>query len=323
MQNFRNYYQLLGVPREATLDEVKAAFRKLARQYHPDMNPGDKAAEEAFKAVGEAYEVLSDPERREQYDKFSQYWKQPGFVRKGRGGRNASDLNFSEFPDFNTFVDQLLNRREAAAPRPAARSTSRTAAVNAPPKADPKTAVRPTAKRSTRSTRPPRDTEARLTVPLDKAYTGGRERIRLEDGRALEVNMPPAMVDGQRIRLKGQGSHGGDLYLKIAIASHPFFVVDGADIYCQVPVTPSEAILGEAIEVPTLDGPVKMSIPAGIQSGQKLRLAGKGYPINGDRGDQIVELMIALPRDLTHHERELYEKLRQLETFNPRSHLFL
>ena len=135
--------------------------------------------------------------------------------------------------------------------------------------------------------------------------------------------MPPAMVDGQRIRLKGQGSNGGDLYLKISIASHPFFLVDGADIFCQVPVTPSEAILGEAIEVPTLDGPVKMSIPAGIQSGQKLRLAGKGYPINGDRGDQIVELQIVLPRDLTHHERELYEKLRQLETFNPRSHLLL
>jgi curved DNA-binding protein len=133
--------------------------------------------------------------------------------------------------------------------------------------------------------------------------------------------MPAAMVTGQKIRLKGQGVSGGDLYLKIEVGSHPFFKVDGADISCQVPITPSEAVLGGPIEVPTLDGFVKMLIPAGVRSGQKLRLGGKGYPINGRRGDQIVELQIAIPKDLTDMERDLYEKLRQIETFDPRGDL--
>ncbi|MBF2090688.1 MAG: J domain-containing protein [Synechococcales cyanobacterium K44_A2020_017] len=330
MQNFRNYYQILGVPRDATLDDIKKAFRALARQYHPDMNPGNKAAEETFKDLGEAYEVLSDVSRREQYDRFSQYWKQPGFQRKTRSGRGAADdLNFSDFPDFNSFVDQLLNRREetvARAPAPRAASPRPAASTSAPPRPA-STGKAPRRSPPPKSTANPspraRDTEARLTVPLETAYAGGRERIRLEDGRSLEVNMPAAIVSGQRIRLKGQGSQGGDLYLKITLAPHAFFGVEGADIYCKVPVTPSEAILGAAVEIPTLDGPVKMTIPAGVQPGQKLRLAGKGYPIEGQRGDQIVEIVLALPKDLTTHERELYEKLRQLETFNPRGHLFL
>jgi curved DNA-binding protein len=160
-------------------------------------------------------------------------------------------------------------------------------------------------------------------VPLNKAYNGGRERIRLEDGRSLEVSMPAAMVNGQRIRLKGQGVAGGDLYLKIDVAPHPFFKVDGADIYCQLPVTPSEAVLGGAIEVPTLDGLVKMMIPAGVRSGQKLRLGNKGYPVNGKRGDQIVEIQIAVPKELSQQERELYEKIRQQESFTPRANIAL
>ncbi|TVQ21647.1 MAG: J domain-containing protein [Leptolyngbya sp. DLM2.Bin15] len=332
MQNFRNYYQILGVPRDATLDEIKKAFRALARKYHPDMNPGDKSAEERFKDLGEAYEVLSDVSRREQYDRFSQYWKQPGFQRKARnGGRGTDDINFSDFPDFNSFVDQLLNRREETAARPAPRATPASPRPAAAPSTAPRSAS-PSAGAPPRRSPPPkagatpsaraRDTEARLTVPLETAYAGGRERIRLEDGRSLEVNMPAAMMDGQRIRLKGQGSQGGDLYLKITLAPHAFFSLDGADIYCKVPVTPSEAILGEAVEIPTLDGPVKMFIPAGVQPGQKLRLAGKGYPMEGQRGDQIVEITLAVPKELTTHERELYEKLRQLETFNPRGHFF-
>ncbi|NEQ26096.1 MAG: J domain-containing protein, partial [Microcoleus sp. SIO2G3] len=181
-----------------------------------------------------------------------------------------------------------------------------------------------TSKTSYTVSRPgPRNAEARLTVPLGKAYTGGRERIRLEDGRSLEVSMPPAMVNGQRIRLKGQGVAGGDLYLKIDVAPHPFFKIDGADITCQLPLTPSEAVLGGAIEVPTLDGLVKMMIPAGVRSGQKLRLGNKGYPINGKRGDQIVEIQIAVPKDLSSQERDLYEKIRQVESFNPRANLAL
>jgi curved DNA-binding protein len=302
MQNFRNYYAILGVPKEATIEDIKKAYRQLARQYHPDLNPGDKAAEEKFKDVGEAYEVLGDMGKRSQYDQFSQFWKQTGFPRWG-GRSRSEDLDYGQYRDFNSFVDQLLNR-QASAPAPA-----------------PDEVYRPkTTKTSYTVSRPnPRNAEANLTVPLERAYTGGRERVRLEDGRSLEVNMPAGMVTGQRIRLRGQGISGGDLYLTIDVPPHPFFKIDGADLFCQLPVTPPEAVLGGAIEVPTLDGLVKMMIPPGVRSGQKLRLGGKGYPIEGERGDQIVEIQIVAPKEITPQERELYEKLRQLEAFNPRS----
>ncbi|EKQ69055.1 DnaJ-class molecular chaperone with C-terminal Zn finger domain [Leptolyngbyaceae cyanobacterium JSC-12] len=317
MQNFRNYYDILGVNKDATAEEVKKSFRKLARQYHPDLNPGNKEAEERFKSINEAYEVLSDPSKRTQYDQFGRYWNRPGFQTGGRSpvgrswngrgsDRATDDFNFGEFSDFNSFVDQLLNRREGV-------STAGTAQEPFRPGTTKTTYTVPRTK--------PRDAEARLTVPLDRAYLGGRERIRLEDGRSLEVNMPSGMVTGQRVRLKGQGVSGGDLYLKIDVAPHPFFKLEGSDIFCQLPITPSEAVLGGSIEVPTLDGLVKMSIPPGVRSGQRLRLANKGYPINGDRGDQIVEIQIVIPKELSEQERELYEKLRQLETFDPRANL--
>jgi curved DNA-binding protein len=318
MQNFRNYYAILGVSRDATVEEIKKAYRKLARQYHPDMNPGNKDAEEKFKDVSEAYEVLSDVGKRSQYDQFSNFWNKSGFQggtprtkawtdRPATGRVSIEDVDFSQFSDFNTFVDQLLNRNAAAA-------SARTATADPFRPGTSKTAY--TVSRGT-----PRNAEARLTVPLEKAYAGGRERIRLEDGRSLEVNMPAAMVTGQKVRLKGQGVSGGDLYLKIEVAPHGFFKVDGADLYCQLPVTPSEAVLGGPVEVPTLDGLVKMMIPAGVRTGQKLRLGGKGYPINGQRGDQIVEILVAVPKDLTAEERELYERLRQVEVFDPRADL--
>lgn len=316
MQNFRNYYAILGVSKDATLDEIKQTFRKLARQYHPDVNPGNQEAEEKFKSIGEAYEVLSDQSKRAQYDRYSNFWQQSGFQNAAAWAKNWSnsrsaerreeDIDFSKFRDFNSFVDQLLNRPE---PEPLNRDPYRPGTT--------KTAY----------TVPQRNTstlhhaEANLTVPLERAYTGGRERIRLEDGRTIEVNMPPGMVTGQRIRLRGQGISGGDLFLNIEVPPHPFFQIDGADLYCQLPVTPVEAVLGGPIEVPTLDGLVKMMIPPGVRSGQKLRLGGKGYPIDEERGDQIVEIQIVSPRDISPQERELYEKLRRMASFNPRSNL--
>jgi curved DNA-binding protein len=314
MQNFRNYYGILGVSRDATIDEIKKSFRKLARQYHPDMNPGDKTAEEKFKDLGEAYEVLSDSGKRAQYDQYSRFWKQSGFQGTApwaktwgnRNGRGNEDIDFSRFGDFNSFVDELLNRR-----------------TDEPDTSNERDPYRPgkTKTAYTVSRNSPRNAEANLTVPLERAYTGGRERIRLEDGRSLEVTMPPGMVTGQKIRLRGQGVSGGDLFLNINVSPHLFFQLEGADIYCQLPITPSEAVLGGPIEVPTLDGLVKMMIPPGVRSGQKLRLGGKGYPTEDERGDQIVEVQIVTPRDLTPQERDLYEKLRQLETFNPRANL--
>jgi curved DNA-binding protein len=317
MQNFRNYYEILGVARDATVEEIKKSFRRLARQYHPDLNPGDKGAEDKFKAINEAYEVLSDTTKRSQYDQFGKFWQQRGFQGgaakagargwNGRGDRPSGDVDFSDYPDFNSFVDQLLNRRTAGATGTAPRDTFRPGTT--------KTTY--TVPRTGR-----RDAEARLSVPLEKAYQGGRERIRLEDGRSLEVNMPPGMVTGQRVRLKGQGVNGGDLFLKIDVPPHPFFKLEGSDIRCQLPITPSEAVLGGPVEVPTLDGLVKMNIPPGVRSGQRLRLADKGYPKEEEgRGDQIVEIQVVIPREISAQERELYEKLRQLETFNPRADL--
>jgi curved DNA-binding protein len=318
MQNFRNYYDILGVSKDAPAEEIKSAFRRLARQFHPDLNPGNKEAEERFKDINEAYEVLSDTGNRGQYDKFGQFWKQRGFQNAARaasrmwnpaGDRTGDD--FSEFRDFNSFVDQLLNRRDGTPPsassedyRPGSNKTTYTSKTTSTP---------PRSK--------PRDAEARLTVPLTKAYSGGRERIRLEDGRSLEVNMPAGMVTGQRIRLKGQGVSGGDLYLKIEVSPHSFFNLDGIDVLCELPITPCEAVLGGAIEVPTLDGLVKINIPAGVRSGQRLRLANKGYPTDDRRGDQIVEIQVLIPKEVTEPERDLYEKLRQLESFNPRADL--
>jgi len=330
MENFRNYYEILDVPRDATPEEIKKVYRRLARQYHPDLNPGNKEAEEKFKDVGEAYEILSDTSKRAEYDQFSRYWKQRGFAsnRSSGGGkswfsgrdRDAKDDDYySQFDEFSQFIDELLGRSNNKKVRVATTgdldsSDTETEDEFRPGNTKVSYTVPP------RSSR--KDIEARLTLPLERAYTGGLERIRLEDGRSLEVNMPPAMVTDQRIRLLGQGVDGGDLYLKITVAPHPFYKLEGADILCQLPITPSEAVLGAAVQVPTLDGRVKMLMPPGVKSGQRLRLANKGYPMeDGSRGDQLVEIQIVMPKEISSRERELYEKIRQIETFNPRADL--
>ncbi len=350
MQNFRNYYQILGVSRDATIDEIKKAYRRLARQLHPDVNPGDKSAEDRFKDINEAYDVLSDIDKRTQYDQFSNFWKQKGFqskqgVRipnfstwgnsKANSKKTADNVDFSDYSDFNKFFDQVLGRRrevrmatandaQMASPEPwntASRKTSYVANSREPRRGVADREIRREVREiDDREIR--RDIEARLTLRLEKAYSGGIERIPLEDGRSIEVNLPPAMVSGQRIRLRNQGVGGGDLYLKITVSPHPFFRLEVADICCELLLTPSEAVLGGDVEVPTLDGRVKMKLPPGVPSGKRLRLAGKGYPTGkGDRGDQLVEIIVAIPKEISDEERELYEKLRQVETFKPRQDL--
>ncbi|MDB9307355.1 J domain-containing protein [Aphanizomenon sp. CS-733/32] len=326
LQNFRDYYEILGVSKDATSEEIKKVYRRLARQYHPDLNPGNKEAEEKFKTIGEAYEILSDSSRRSQYDQFSRYWQQNGFAGnkqtpKPKGwdnranGRSSQDVDPSQFNDFESFVNQVIGVSNRKEPKNTPGNTT-----TSDPFRTPRTKVAYTVNTPPRSTR--RDIEARLTLPLEKAYQGGNERIRLEDGRSLEVTMPPAMVTGQTIRLRNQGISGGDLYLKITVDPHPLFKLEGANIFCQVPVTPSEATLGGQVEAPTLDGPVKMTIPPGVRSGQRFRLGNKGYPVeNGQRGDQLVEIQIVTPKSITPQERELYEKLREIETFKPRADL--
>ncbi len=348
MQNFRNYYSFLNIERDTPPDGIKQAYRKLARQFHPDVNPGNKVAEDRFKDINEAYEVLSDPERRAQYDKFGSFWKQQGFQGTNAkrpwspGWPGATEPkpqeereDFAQFRDFNSFVDELLNRRSAPAESKPNRPPSQNASTayegdwaddwqSQPRREKP---FEPEQMRPRREDPPPpqeiaqaspRDAEAALQVPLEKAFSGGKERVRLEDGRSLEIVMPAGMVNGQKVRLRGQGISGGDLYLLIEVPPHPKFRLDGIDIFYQLPVTPAEAILGGPIEVPTISGPVRMNLPNPLRSGQKLRLTKKGFwDGGGDRGDQIVEITIQLPKELSDQERELYEKLRQIET-NPR-----
>lgn len=289
MNNFRDYYEILGIVPEADAQLIKRTYRQLARQYHPDLNPGNQAAEERFKQLNEAYEMLSDPEHRRQYDEYRRYWL---------AQKNAAE--FRDLEDFDCFVDQLLNRHEQPTKPQRVRSPQ------------------PELKRSRAS----RDTEAELQVPLERAYRGGYERVRLEDGRALEVAMPAGMATGKRIRLRGQGIDGGDLYLRILVEPHPFFTLQEQDVFCRLPITPSEAALGGQVAVPTLDGPVNMTLPAGAQAGSRLRLGGKGYGSpTGQRGDQIVELVIAVPTRLSEQETRLYQRLQAAET-NPRAELF-
>ncbi|WP_373538611.1 DnaJ C-terminal domain-containing protein [Chamaesiphon sp.] len=331
MQDIRNYYELLGVKRDASADEIKQSFRRLARKYHPDLNPGDKAAEDKFKDISEAYEVLGDRSKRTQYDKFTGFWRKNRTKAPTNNSprEQADEEDFSD--DFNTFIDRLLGRKKVAN-----NGNNDRRSANADPQPD--RDFRATERRNFRTqgepdrsndrhtfaeAQPllrPKNLEAELTLPLDKAYLGGRERITIqEDGRSLEVEMPPGMIPGQKIRLRGQGIAGGDLYLKINVAPHQFFRLAGIDVYCQLPVTPAEAVLGGFVEVPTLDGLVKITLPQSIVAGQKLRLAGKGFPgDDGRRGDQLLEIQIVVPKQITPAERELYQKLREIESFNPR-----
>jgi curved DNA-binding protein len=333
MQDIRNYYELLGVKRDASADEIKQSFRQLARKYHPDLNPGDKSAEDKFKDISEAYEILSDRSKRSQYDKFTGFWRKnrtkPTTTNHNPPRDRSDEDDFSD--DFNTFIDRLLGRKKEASSanysneRSSKTNTQTTRTDRDPERRTPRstqTSERP--ERNTFSEAPPptrpKNLEAELTLPLDKAYLGGRERITIqEDGRSLEVDMPPGMIPGQKIRLRGQGIAGGDLYLKINVAPHQFFRLEGINVYCQLPVTPAEAVLGGFVEVPTLDGLVKISLPQSVAPGQKLRLAGKGFPgDDGKRGDQLLEIQIVVPKNPAPAERELYQKLRDLESFNPR-----
>ncbi len=331
MQNLRtaviNYYEILGVPRNATPEEIKKEFRRLARRYHPDLNPGDKKAEEQFKQINEAYDVLSDDTKRKQYNNQLFAGKRR-LIRNKNQNRSGSGGGFPFSKDIGGMWQGVTGGNKTKTvkrEKPPLNSnrppqTVRPQSVRPPVNGDFSPGTTKTIKSVSRSQ--PKDIEAKLTVPLQKAYQGGRERIRLEDGRSLEVDMPPAMYHGQKIRLKGQGIRGGDLYLKILVKSDPFFQLEGSDISCEVPLTPSEAIVGGSIEVPTIDGLVKMNVPAGVKSGQRLKLANKGYPnIRGERGDQLVIVQIVFPADISEEEKKLYTQIREIENFNPRNKL--
>jgi len=372
---FQDYYEILGVPRDASQDDIQKAYRKLARKYHPDINKS-KEAEEKFKQVGEAYEVLKDPDKRSKYDRLGPNWQSgedftppPGweeyfqsgpFGGAGRstghsaGGRAAGSRGFGGFQStgFSDFFDMLfgedsmfggadstvfggmfggLGGGRAGA---GARTGGARAGADAASAAGDRTSYGWAARGQ--------DQEVEITLPLEEAYSGGKKDIRLETmepgsdnrlkrtTRTLEVTIPAGVTEGRRLRLSGQGARGmggggaGDLYIKIHIAPHSTFSVNGPDLEVVVPVTPWEAALGAEIKVPTIEGRANIKLPAGMRSEQKIRLKGKGLSRSGGRsggrsGDLFAVVRIAVPKNLSKRERELFEELAKISSFRPRS----
>jgi DnaJ-class molecular chaperone len=304
----RDFYETLGVKRNASEDEIKKAHRKLARQYHPDRNPGDKQAEARFKEVQEAYDILSDKTKRAQYDRFGEAGLGGAGFAGAHGGPRASTFQWGAGPGgfqemdpteaadlFRQFfgggggggvdMDEVLGNRARAG-----RGRRRAA---------------------------PQEVETEATIPFLIAANGGTVTLHI-DGREISVKVPAGVADGQALRLQGQAPGGGDLRLRLHIEPHPYFRREGKDIILQVPLSLAEAVLGTRVEVPTLDGTrLTVKIPPGTSSGARLRLRGKG--IAG--GDQYIEVKIVVPAAGDDRSRQLIEEFARLHPQNPRADL--
>jgi curved DNA-binding protein len=291
---YTDYYEVLGVSRDADQDTIRRAYRTLARKYHPDLN-SDNDAEERFKELGEAYEVLSDTEKRERYDRLGARWRETEHEAPGETfedflvHQDFGDGTHVEFGD--SLFEALFGRRAGRAGGPLRG----------------------------------RDREALLDLSLQDALTGGRRRLTL-DGRQVNVNFPAGVRDGQLIRLAGQGGEGhdggppGDLFLRVALKPHPRFRRRGEDdLDVDLPITPSEAALGATIAVETPTGTARVRVPAGSSSGRRLRLRERGLPKRGGgSGDLHALVKIVVPKELSDRERELYEELAELSSPDPR-----
>lgn len=302
---YKDYYRIMGVDRTASSEDIKRAYRKLARKYHPDVSK-ESGAEERFKELGEAYEVLRDEEKRAAYDQLGNNWQAeqdftppPGW-QSSRGSTGGTGRGFEE-AQFSDFFDSLFGGGRG---RGAMRGE---------------------------------DESAHLTITLEEAFGGATRAVRLtvphrnqkgsltQEVRTLNVRIPKGVQQGQQIRLAGQGNPGmggataGDLYLEIHIAPHPLYRVDGRDLYLTVPVSPWEAALGAKLKVPTLGGPVEVRLPAGSQTGQKLRLKGRGMS-GSPAGDQYALIEIVNPRADSERAKELYRQMAEDLAFDPRSH---
>jgi curved DNA-binding protein len=302
-----DYYETLGVKRDASEEEIKKAYRKLARQYHPDRNPGDKQAEAKFKQVQDAYDVLSDKTKRANFDRFGT--AEPGTGGFGRGGgpRGGQTFHWGGGPGGNfTEMD------------PAAASEIFSQLFGGGGTADLGDILGGRRGRG-RARRPEAAPEvtSEVTIPFTTAALGGSVELNV-DGRELSVKIPAGIEDGQSLRLKGQGSGGGDLRLLLRIEPHPFFRREGKNLILEVPLSVSEAILGTKVDVPTLDGTrLSVKVPPGTSSGARLRLRGKG--IAG--GDQFIEMKIVAPHAADDRSKELIEEFAKLNPQNPRAGL--
>jgi curved DNA-binding protein len=309
---YKDYYQVLGVERGASAEEIKRTYRKLARKYHPDVSK-EKNAEEKFKEVQEAYEVLHDPKKRAAYDQLGKDWRAGEQFRPPPDWGQRFQFSFGgageEPADFSDFFSSLFG------------GGARTQFGGRAPRA-----------------RHGEDRHARIEIDLEEAFHGGTRNLRLQQPevtsageiavqeREIRVTIPAGVSDGQQIRLRGQGEPGvrggaaGDLYLEVQVRPHPAYRLEGRNVVLTLPVTPWEAALGAPVEVPTLGGAVQMTIPPGARAGQRLRLKGRGLP-GTPPGDELVELEIVNPPADTPAARALYEQMRRELNFDPRAEL--
>jgi curved DNA-binding protein len=310
---FRDYYETLGVSKTASEDEIKSAFRKLARKYHPDVAKDKKEAEEKFKQINEAYEVLSDPEKRRKYDQLGENWNQPGGFQPppqwgggqpgggyhwGGGENGGVEFEFGG-TGFSDFFEAFFGGGRG------------------------RSAFGGFGQRGTMAERGS-DVEADIMVTLEEALHGSTRQVSLRRAgskktETYQVKIPRGVREGQRIRLAGQGEAGerggksGDLFLRVRLARHPDFSVEGSDLVHEVKIAPWQAVLGDQIIVPTLEGNARLKLPPGTQGGQRFRLRGRGLPgVSGQRGDLYVVVQIAVPKKLSERERELWDQLAQL-----------
>jgi len=317
---FKDYYETLGVDRKASAEEIQKAYRKLARKFHPDVNK-TKEAEDRFKEINEANEVLSDPEKRKRYDALGANWKAGQDFRPppGWGGNGGGfQFNFGEggagFTGFSDFFDAMFGNAGVGGGAFGGSGFGGSRFGGAGPFGG---TAGTGFRRGT-----PQASEAQLTITFEDAFHGTTKAIQVQDpsgrARTLQVKIPVGTNDGGTIRLPGKQGEG-DLYLKISLASHPRYSVSGNDLVVKLPVTPWEAALGAKVDLVLPDGTIKLSVPPGAQSGSKLRVKGRGFAgAKAVRGDALAEIKIVVPASLSADERKGFEELAALSRFNPR-----
>ena len=304
VNGYRDYFKVLGVDRGADADTIKRAFRKLARQHHPDVNPGDKNAEARFKEVSEAYEVLSDPDKRRRYEQFGQYWNQMGGP--GSGGAPGFDVDFGRYGNFDDFINDLLGRfaggggsggfgfgtgfpggfAGAAAP-------GRSPAANL-------------------------DAEATISLSFADAFRGCERTLSVNDER-VQVRIPAGVKNGSRLRLRGKGNlqpgtgRRGDLYLNLQLQPHPIWRLDGDQLRAELPLSLDELALGGEVVVATPDGEATVQVPPGLNPGRSLRLKGKGVQAKTGAGDLYAVLRVEAPKTLSDEDRAALERMKSTE----------
>jgi curved DNA-binding protein len=315
---YRDYFKVLGVDRSADADTVKRAFRKLARQYHPDVNPGDQSAEAKFKEISEAYEVLSDPDKRKRYEQFGQYWSQAG-----GGGPAGMDVDFGRYGNFDDFINDLLGRfggPGGGAPGgfggfgsgfPGGFAGSGFPGGGF-------------AGAGGRAPAPNLDAEASISLTFSEAFRGCERTLAVNDER-VQVRIPAGVKPGSRLRLKGKGNlqpgtgRRGDLYLNLQLQDHPVWSLEGDQLKADLPLSLDELALGGEVCVATPDGEATVSVPPGMAVGRSLRLKGKGWPGKTGRGDLLLSLSLKQPASYSDQEKQLLAQLRAARSTDPRA----